>query len=552
MSQQDAEDLGMDAAAIVRDELSQLLGRGGAVTVNIAEQYGAMAGCSARTIYRWAHELRGELPTETMQGNVLERLEQYGGLGFVFDDVALGLYYLCGGNMRRLRRELLEAGYDVPSEATLSRRLHRQVTRMVREGARVGHRNRHSSSLHVRHSAPRSNAVHQVDEFLLDVEVADGGDVIRPRLLLLLDDKSRFIVAWALLRRNANADDALALFADGFEVRPADDGSGRLIGGRPETLTSDQGAAFIAGPVAAAFEAIPTDFRPAPGYTPTAKGKVERAGQHVQDEVVIGISGRTTRLEKRDRTDLMETEPESMLTFDQALERTAAVIYRLNYETPHSSLGNRTRIDAYCDGVERLEMPVEVLAGMHKVLPSRGGERKVHNDGLHVGGRYYVDECLHPHIGKKLTVRVLHHRRERVAVYDAFTFVGMAADSTTLTEAERRAIVAGRRADTRAVNAAAKAARDASRRVNQRIATGRGDNLVEAYVEANDVPDEATPQRRPRRVKPEGLNARRTKGGDTVPKRATKSKANDVWRDVAGIDDGADDDAEDSDEGDTP
>ena len=536
-----ADDLGLDAAEIVRDELAELLDRGGALTVRMAEQYGQMAGRSARTIYRWADELRQPLAEVPQRGNLLERLETHGRHGFVFDDVALGLYYLCGGNMRRLRNELIDAGYDVPSEATLSRRLRRQVNKAVRDGARTGHRNRHSSALHVRHSAEGSNDAFQVDEFHLDIDVADGGEVIQPRLLALIDDKSRFIVAWALLREAADANDVLALLADGFEVRPAEDGSDRLIGGRPQQLISDQGGAFINGQVGAAFAAIPSDFRPAPGYTPVAKGKVERLGQHVQDEIVIGVAGRRTRLEKRDGTDLMDTGPDALLTFDQALERTASIIHRLNYETPHSSLGNRTRIDAYCDGIERREVPDHVLAGMRMVLPTRGGVRKVHPDGLHVANRHFVAECLHPYIGLTVTVRVLHHRLDDVAAFDGAKFVGMVPNSSQLSEAERQAIVAGRRADTRAVNAAAKAARNGSRRVNERIATGRGDNLVEA----NDVPDEDTPQRRPRRVKPEGLNAPRTKDGAPVPGRARKAKVADVWRDVAGL---SDHDAEDPDE----
>ncbi|MGK3946622.1 hypothetical protein ABK046_50715, partial [Streptomyces caeruleatus] len=81
----------------------------------------------------------------------------------------------------------------------------------------------------------------------------------------------------ALLRRPATGNDVLALFGDAFEVRPDDDGSGRMIGGVPTEMTSDQGSAFRAGPVEVAFASIPTNYRPAPGYTPTAKGKIERA-----------------------------------------------------------------------------------------------------------------------------------------------------------------------------------------------------------------------------------------------------------------------------------
>lgn len=423
------------------------------------------------------------------------------------------------------------------------------VSPLVREGARTGHRNRHSHALHIRHSARCSNAVYEVDEFTLDVQVADGVNVIRPRLLLLIDDYSRFVVAWALLRTAATGDDVLALLADGFEVRAAEDGTGRLIGGVPEMLTTDQGSAFRAGPIEVAFASIPTSYRPAPGYTPTAKGKVERAGQHVQAEVVTGLAGRTSRLERRDRTDLLAVEPEALLTFTQAFDRVSETIHRLNYLTPHSGLGGRTRIDAYDDGVHPRHLPEQVLAGMYKVHPRAEGRRKVHHDGLHVDRRYFISEPLHPHIGTDVTVRVLHHRRERVAAFDGAAFIGMAYDSSSLSEEEREAIVAGRRSDNRSVNKAAKAARAASRQLNRNIVAGGSTSLVDAYIDAHAVADhdDESPAP-PRGVAPTGLNAAQpAPNGTPVPTQSQPSRAADVLRSAMqlpptdGVDTAADD-----------
>lgn len=521
----------VDPADIVRDEVRQLVAAGGALTNDQAEQFALHAGRSARTMFRWAVEARNPAPEPT--GNLFDRLGDLGADGFVFDDAALGLYYLCGGNMRRLRNELIAAGYDVPSEPTLSRLLRRTVPKLVRDGARTGHRNRHSSALHIRHTAAVSNQSFETDEFTLDVEVADGGNVIRPRLLLLIDDMSRFIVSWALLRSAATGSDVLALLADGFDVRPAADGTGRLIGGLPEVLTTDQGSAFRAGPVEVAFASLPATYRPAPGYTPTAKGKIERAGQHVQAEIVTGLAGRTTRLETRDGKDLMATGPETLLTFGQALTRTAEVIHRLNYETPHSALGGRTRIDAYDDGVEARRVPDEVLAGMFLVHPRADGIRIVHGDGLDVDTRYFVDECLHPHIGTKVTVRALHHRRDRVAVFSGATYIGMAYDASTLTETQRKAIVAGRRADTRSVNRHAREARAGSRKLNANLAVTGNDSIVDAYLEATDTDDDVQPARG---VAPTGLNAKRPPfRGAPVPETTEAAPGDDPLRDALGL-----------------
>lgn len=501
----------IDPAGIVRDEVRELVAAGKELTVAQAESFATLAGRSQRTIYRWAVDARQEAAEPT--GDLFERLTELGSAGFVFDDAALGLFYLCGGNMRRFRNELVAADFEVPSEATLSRLVRTTVPKRVREGAKTGHRNRHSSALHIRHSAARSNDVYETDEFTLDIEIADGPDVIRPRLLLLIDDKSRFIVSWALLRSAATGDDVLALFADGFEVRPAEDGSGRLIGGLPSTLTSDQGSAFRSGPVEVAFASLPSDFRPAPGYTPTAKGKVERAGQHVQDEIVVGLAGRVTRSETRDRKDLMQTGPETLLTFPQLLSRTAEVIRRLNYEMPHSGLDGRTRIDVYCDGVERREVPDDVLGAMYQLHPRAEGRRKVHPDGLHVDTMYFVDECLHMHIGTSVTVRVLHHRRDRVSVFTGAQFVGFAYDSGDLDETRRKAVLSGRRIDTRAVNRHARAARAASVVANQNLTTTGNTSLVDAFTAASadaDDQTDAVPEAKPvRRTPPTGRNAAR-------------------------------------------
>lgn len=300
-------------------------------------------GWGLRTLFRWrAQIVAGAEPEQEIveldpSATFLDRLEAEGASGFVFDELALTMVYALGGNRSRFRREVLEAKYPMPSEATLSRRWN-ELPRHVRDGAKNGHRNRFKNVLYVRKKAAgAANEVWQLDDFDLDLRVLvdetvaeaggpaveavevvrTGGTIaVRPHLTLLVDEHSRFITGWMLLDRAPTAADTTALFADAFEVRDPDIGTGK-IGGLCSTVICDNARSFTGLVSEEMFVGANVAVRPAPAYSPISKGIVERTGQTIQSLIVTGLAGIVAKAERRNKTALFDTDPAHWLTFEQ-------------------------------------------------------------------------------------------------------------------------------------------------------------------------------------------------------------------------------------------
>lgn len=489
------------------DEVLQV--NGGSLPRNDALVLAERTGWSVRQMYRWKadRDRRAELPPE--DATFIERVAEWGPKAFVFDDLALTMLYLVGGNMARFREEVTAAGYPMPSLPTLSRLWRSSVPRHVRDGAKHGQRNRHSNLFFTRHSATAPDEAWQLDAFSLDlrvlvetpdgfepanddeaatVVVARGGQWFkyRPQLLLLIDDCSRFVTAWALLDHEPTAADTCALLADGFEVRPADDGSGVAIGGVCDKLVCDNATAFRSQLVEGMMVSIGAHLSPTPVYSPAAKGKVERAGQTIQARIVTGIAGVVSPAERWNTAHALEVSPAGWLEFNQLEAIVAAVIYEYNYLTIHSALG-RTPFEVYSEREgPRRTLSDETLAKQYLPLARAGGRRKVQPSGVFAFGEYWLDPNLDTDlIGSEVTVKSLHHRLDRLAIFDSDDkFAGMVRRAVHLGDGERRALVADRLDQTMAVARYAKRARAALEARTAALATGEGTTLLEASSRA--------------------------------------------------------------------
>ena len=464
-----------------------------------AQEIARTAGRDVRTVRRWQQEWVAERSVELAapaaptggpdepdgdEVTALERLLTVGTEAFAYDRNMLVLLTLVGGNHSELRRLLIAAGYPMPSLPTMSRRW-AHVSAMQRSGVKFGVRFRASKLLHIRHTADAPNEVWEFDPFNLDVFVRtpNGTTPIRPWLLLLIDDRSRFVVSWALIPRNMRSADVLAALGAGFEVRPADNGTGVLIGGWPDTLTCDNDQAIVSEVVREAFDQLPTSVTLAPAYTPTRKGKVERAGQTIQRSVIAGLPGQVTRGERLNGSHTLVVDSDSLLSFEHLEQRVAEVIHGYNYERAHGSLGGKTPFDVYTTGWTARHLSDEELGSLMMPVPRDDGRRKVHHDGLHVFGTYYVDVALAPLLGRTgVQIRSWHHRHQRVAVYDDGEFVGMVPHTGLLTEEQRRAVMQHRIDEMRAVNSTAKQAREALATIGATVARGGAVDSVGAVM----------------------------------------------------------------------
>lgn len=496
-----------------------LAATGGVLSRRDAAMLSERTGVSVRSFYRWSASDE-RVPDPAAYATFVDAVTALGPSGFFFDDVALTSLYLCGGNMARFREEVVAAGYPMPSPSTLSRLWRSTVSAAVREGARTGQRNRYRNLFYVRHSASMVDEAWQLDAFSLDVRVLlsatlnDGdGEVVadadafvayRPQLLLLQDDHSRFIVAWALLDHEPTAADTLALLADAYEARPAEDGSGIVIGGPTERLVCDNAGAFRAAAVEEVLVGFGSQLSPTPAYSPPAKGKIERVGQTIQSMVVTGLAGVVTEAQRWDTSHALEVDARHWLTYELLEARVAAAVWSYNYDRVHSGLGT-TPFECYSSRPgPRGSVPDELLARHYLPVGHAGGRRRVQPVGVCVFGDYWLDPNMDPGlIGTDVYVRSLHHRLDRLAVFTSdepdAEFISMVRRSTALTDDDRGRLMADRIEASRSIARHSRAARRGLEVRTGRIAAGEGDaSMFDAAVEVNRTSEQpAAPEAEP-------------------------------------------------------
>ena len=423
----------------------------------------------------------------------LHHLVAYGTAGFVIDDLFLDLLYLCKGNMSWLRREVMSFGLPMPSLPTLSR-LWKKVPPLVRSGAKRGLLDRSKHLLYIRHTATQPNEAWEVDELVCDIDVrGPDGEPLRPRLVLFIDDYSRFITSFCVLGGAVTTEDFLCSLSEGIALRAAEDGSGIEIGGAPDTLVFDNAQAFRSFAVADCLATLPVSARPSPAYTPTAKGKVERVNRTIQDLVTTAMPGICSTAGRPDTTDFQGLADAYLTEFDTFVDQVEAAVHAYNYDHVHSAIGV-TPITRYAaSGAAARVVEDTQLAALWLVAKRANGVREVHPDGVHLSRpvnhkRFYLAEELAQLIGEQVELRVQHHRNDRVAVFlpaspDASISPGPTGPVSpvgrfvcfakeVLTAEDRAAIVTTRKDQTDAVNAHHHAARTALRERSAAISLG--------------------------------------------------------------------------------
>jgi transposase InsO family protein len=484
---------------VIVKQVTDVVAEHGSMTRNHALRLAEVSGWSARQLWRFAAAAREAVDSpETPDGTFLDRIEKHGAAGFQFDELALTMIYLCGGNRRRFRQEVIAAGYKMPSEPTLCRMWNR-LPLAVRDGVTNGHRNRYRNLLYVRRAhAEAANLMWELDDFDLDLrvlvetEAATGEEVLagqvggqwigrRPHLALLVDDHSRFITGWMLLDHTPTAVDVKAMFADALQVRPADEGVG-LIGGHCSQVVCDNASSFTAFVTEDMFANLAIDMRPAPAYAPHTKGMVERTGQTIQSMLVTGLAGIVTKAERINKTGLFEISAEFWLEYEQLEALCAAVIHEYNYRRPHSAIGNKTPAELHtASNVHPRVIPDEDLAEAYLPVRFGGGIRIVQPTGVQALGQHWFALALEEHIGKSVIVKRLHHRLDQIAVFSMNDeFITMAIPSTDVDLSMAIDISERRKEMSWAINRYAARTREAMIRRNNQINDGEDPSMLEA------------------------------------------------------------------------
>lgn len=455
-----------------------------------------ITGWSRASIYRIRDSVKPTNPVEALPADAtfIDRLVATEDPStFVFDGLALAILKAKNGNMRGFRDETHEflraigSTAQLPSEAQLSRRAKNELPDYVRDSLRHGHGNRYRKTLQIRHEYKHVNDVLQMDEFILDIAVVvpehllksagfepeelcdfvdDDGDpmkpfkvsgdrtwlrVVRPRLTVTLEGKSRYVRSWCLLPHTPKAEDAVSLVVEAMDIQPVDSIPGAFIGGHFEELVSDNAMAFRAHVIDTALTLTGAGLTTVPGFHPPGKAKVERYGGTVQRKALPGLPGHITDAENWDGTHMLWTPVEELLTFDRFLPIIDKTIDDYNHVDIHSA-HKKTPAQAHVDGCPNpIAVAPELIAQFMLPMPTEGGRRTVHPSGVKSYGTHFIAEDLFQPglLDNDVYCRAFHHRRDKIAVFERSTrriddtrdrFVCMAANVEDLTEEERNEI----------------------------------------------------------------------------------------------------------------
>lgn len=409
-----------DAETVLR-HLSALRVEHGHVPAAVLDYWADLAGRKRRTLQHWL--TLGAAPT-------------YKRPAFTLDDRYKQLYFDCRGNVSKVRRKAEKAGLEPPSRETLARAFHREVSPFERAFAGGGDGNARKHNL-VLHAEPEPHKWHtqQADHFRLDVLVVPPRST-KPTYLYLTvceDTTSRYVNVVA--SRHPDQSTVLAVMR---KVVQPDPETG--VGGIPERWVWDNGLEFLSNAVTRA--ALTLDSLPLPTdyYAPWQKGKVERFGRTLTEELLGDLPGWSKGPRTRDGKVYLPRDgalPEE--TFLAILDER---IRCYNTERPHSALGGMTPLEAYhADPTPVRQATEEQLRSIS--LPAE--ERTILADGIRFDAERYWAPELDGLVGEKVIVGHIPGEKRWVEVWRNGVFLCVAIHETLAGEDDKQRLLASRR-----------------------------------------------------------------------------------------------------------
>jgi putative transposase len=457
----------------VLERLRGTKGSGG-LSAELVRQAAAAADVSPRTVYRWL-----------AQG---ERRPRGHRTAWVLPDRAFELLVTWRDNVAAVHRQLIAEGAGVPDMETLRRAIARELSLAQRDYITDGDDGVRKRAVYLRHEARFRGECYEGDHKQLSIEVLAprATRAQRPSATLFVDQFSRLIVGWALSLQPTVAE-VLAAVRMAVVEDPE-----RPFGGVPARLRWDHGHEFGADAVEQAGGVLGCVSVCCEPYSPWQKGKIERLNRTLEDELLRGLP-RWTAGPRDNRGELVGEAPLTLAYFSVLF---ADYVERYNTRRGHSALGGLTPLQAWqSDSTPLQRISVEQARWMLKARQ----ERVIAKDGIHHRGRIYFAPELSGLGGERVQVAFMPHDLRSIDVYYGDRFVATAIDQADLTDAQKRAALARRQADAKAIEQRTKRARRAAR-------------LRVAPITAGGEIDEITPLPPPPAAAAQGLGVLRLLG----------------------------------------
>jgi putative transposase len=437
----------------------------------------AALGVSERTVWRWAANTSpsGRVERDRYELTEADRRD----------------YADWNGNVAALWRARVAAGGSVPPLRTLQRAFGRELSPGERATVTEGVEGRRRHEVYLRWEPVCRNARWEADHKELPVLVTPprGARGVKPWMTVFLDCYSRLIMGWALSLRPDSAT-VLAALRRGLVVDPARG----PFGGVPRVLVPDNGLEFATTALARVCATLGTTFDPTDGYAPHQKGKIERANLTVDQEFLSGLPFNTEGPRAADgRLYGPDAPPMALALF---VDRFAEWVVEYNTARPHSALGGQTPLQRWeADPTSIQEVPAEQL----RWLLLADVERTIQRDGVHFGGHIFIAGELNGRVGERVQIRYTPHDLRQIEVFRGDTWLCTAYPQGALSDEQRDAVLARRRADAAELG---RRQRRTSRRARARLAPitapGRGDHRDQRAGRPGRTGPRRTRERRPR------------------------------------------------------
>lgn len=286
-----------------------------------------------------------------------------------------------------------------------------------------------AASLYRRWSARYRNAVWQIDATKLDLWVRISGSetVVRPDLLVVVDDFSRVILAACLMLHDYSAEDAAACMYRAMRLRDVTLPDGRVVqvGGRPGTTLCDNALQFTGELLTTTAQTLGFVMWAVAVYMGEGKGKVERTIRAANEDYARRLPGYATpRLQTLTMRDAFRGLDEDLLTEREALDELGKWVEEWN-NSPHPMQPGKSRYEVWADDPtpliavpEEQLRPAAVLMTTRPSYPYSKDGFRIRRDKVKY---FYIHQELAGRVGEKFLLRHLPGDTDWV---DAYTLDG--------------------------------------------------------------------------------------------------------------------------------
>lgn len=241
-----------------------------------------------------------------------------------------------------------------------------------------------------RREATGPNAIWQADHTQLDIVVLnETGAPVRPWLTVVIDDYSRAIAAFRLFTAAPSALQTALALRDAIWRKP---NPGWSICGIPEVLYTDHGSDFTSRHIERVCAELKVQLVFSQKGRPQGRGRVERFFETLNQRVLSTLPGY-----------LVSGSPaKPSLTMGALEAELRAFILGEYHDTAHSGTGAAPE-ERWSTGF--LPRFPEGLEALDELLLQVARPRKVHRDGIRLGGLRYIDPGLAAFVGEPVLVR---------------------------------------------------------------------------------------------------------------------------------------------------